>query len=109
MLTGSQKLPAFAAELKFAGIPASIGERAKDSIINTVGISTFGSRMPWSQMIAQYPKRNGSGGKCSLMGMPEARVHPPFAALANGLFAHAFELDSTFEPSIGAHPGASLA
>jgi 2-methylcitrate dehydratase PrpD len=36
------------------------------------------------------------------------RVHTPYAALANGAFAHAFEQDSVRDPGVGAHPGASL-
>jgi 2-methylcitrate dehydratase PrpD len=35
-------------------------------------------------------------------------VHAPFAALANGALAHAFEMDSLVQPSVGVHLGASL-
>jgi 2-methylcitrate dehydratase PrpD len=33
-------------------------------------------------------------------------VRAPFAALANGALAHAFELDCAYHPSVGAHSGA---
>ena len=108
MSTAAQTLAKFAAELNFSDIPPAVVERAKDCIINTVGISIFGAQMPWSRMMTEYARRNGSGGVCSLLGVPDARVHAPYAALANGLFAHAFELDCNTEPSFGAHPGASL-
>jgi 2-methylcitrate dehydratase PrpD len=36
------------------------------------------------------------------------RMHAPYAALANGVFAHAFEQDSLRDPGVGAHPGAAI-
>jgi 2-methylcitrate dehydratase PrpD len=108
MSTAAEVLAKFATELDFSDIPPPVVERAKDCIINTVGISAFGAQMPWSRMIADYARSNGNGGPCSLIGIPDARVYPPYAALANGLFAHGFELDNATEPSIGAHPGASI-
>ena len=108
MATGAEALARFATELSFSDIPSAVVERAKDCIINTVGISAFGAQMPWSRMATQYALSNGGGGACSLIGVLDARVHAPYAALANGLFAHAFELDNATEPSIGAHPGASI-
>jgi 2-methylcitrate dehydratase PrpD len=108
MSTAAEILAKYATELTFSDIPSHVIERAKDCIINTVGISAFGAQMPWSRMMAEYARSNGNGGPCSLIGIPDARVHPPYAALANGLFAHAFELDNATEPSIGAHPGATI-
>ena len=35
-------------------------------------------------------------------------MHAPYAALANGLLAHAYEQDSLRDPGVGAHPGATL-
>ncbi len=108
MPTAAQALAKFSAELKFSDIPTNIVECAKDCIINTVSISTFGAQMPWSRMVTEYVRKNAGGGPCSLLGVPDAKVHAPYAALANGVFAHAFELDGATEPSIGAHPGGSL-
>jgi 2-methylcitrate dehydratase PrpD len=108
MPTAAQVLAKFAAELKFSDIPKHIVESAKDCIINTISISTFGTQMPWSRMVTDYVRKNASGGPCSLLGVPDAKIHAPYAALANGVFAHAFELDGATEPSIGAHPGGSL-
>ena len=108
MPTAAQVLARFAAELAFPTIPRDVVERAKDCIIDTVGVVTFGAQFPWSRYVANYAQRYGSGGPCSILGVDGARVHAPYAALANGSFAHAFEQDSVRDPGVGAHPGATL-
>ena len=108
MPTSAQVLGKFAAELAFADIPTAVVERAKDCIIDTVGVATFGAQFPWSRLVANYARRYGSGGPCSILGVAGSRVHAPYAALANGVFAHAYEQDSVRDPGVGAHPGATL-
>src|SRR2546427_774206 len=41
-------------------------------------------------------------------GGADALVHAPSAALANGAFTHAFEMDNLTKPNSGSHPGATL-
>ncbi len=108
MPTAAQILGKFAAELKFEDIPPAAVERAKDCIIDVVGISTFGSTFPWSGMVADYARRYGSGGPCSLIGYKDVRLHAPYAALANGAFANGFEQDTSYYPQAGAHSGSPL-
>ncbi len=108
MPTAAQILGKFAAELSFDDIPAAVVERAKDCIIDIIGVSTFGSQFPWSRMVADYARRYGGGGPCSLIGMKGERVHAPFAALANGTFANGFEQDTAYYPQAGAHSGSPL-
>ncbi len=107
MPTSSQVLAKFAAELKLSDIPLAVLDRAKACIIDTVAVATFGSQFPWSGIVADYARRYGSGGACTVMGSVD-RVHAPYAALANASFAHAFEQDSTHEPNVGAHPGTTI-
>ncbi len=106
-MTASQILAKFAADLQFSHIPAEVVERAKDCILDTIGVATYGARLPWSRMAINYAVRYGSGGPCSILGVGE-RVHAPYAALANGVLAHAYEQDSVRDPGVGAHPGAAL-
>lgn len=108
MATAAQVLGEFAAQLHFEDIPAPVVERAKDCLIDTVGVCTFGAQLPWSAMAAGYAQRYGAGGPCTLIGFADARVHAPYAALANGVMAHAFEQDSLRDPGVGGHPGATL-
>ena len=107
MTTASQKLAQFAASLKFEDIPAPVVERARASIIDTVAACAFGAQLPWSRIIAAYGERNSPPGRAGVIGT-KLKLHAPFAALANGAAAHAFEMDSLVHPSVGVHPGASL-
>ena len=108
MTSASQLLAGLAVGLSYERIPPEVLERAKDCIIDTVGACVFGSRMPWTQMVIEYARRNSAAGECSLFGTPH-KVRAPFACLSNGASAHAFELDALCEPSVGIHPSAALA
>jgi 2-methylcitrate dehydratase PrpD len=104
----TRTLAEFASALRFEDIPAPIIQLAKDAMTDTVATATFGVSLPWSRMIADYARANGSGGRARILGVPEAQVHAPSAALANGAFAHAFELDNLTKPNSGCHPGATV-
>jgi 2-methylcitrate dehydratase PrpD len=58
-------------------------------------------------MVADYARRYGGAGTSRMIGAPD-RIAAPLAALANGVFAHGFELDSLRKPGAGVHPGAAL-
>jgi 2-methylcitrate dehydratase PrpD len=106
--TASQTLARFAAGLRYQDIPPEAIERAKVCIIDTFAACTFGSQFPWSRVVAGYASRYGAGGTSTILGVNPVGVHAPFAALANGVFAHAFEQDSIREPGMGTHSGATL-
>ena len=106
-MTAAHTLAEFAVNLKYEDIPPEVLERAKDCIIDTVGACIFGSQMPWTQIVIEMAKRNSAPGECSIFGTP-IKVRAPFACLANGASAHAFELDALCEPSVGIHPSAAL-
>ena len=108
MSSASQLLAEFAAGLRFDDIPSAVVERAKDCMIDTIGACAFGSQFEWSRIVTEYAAQYGSGGACTVFGQPRQRFHAPYAALANGVFAHAFEQDSVRDPGAGAHPGATL-
>jgi 2-methylcitrate dehydratase PrpD len=107
MTTASQSLANYATGLKFEQIPQEVVERAKDGIIDTVAACVLGSRMPWTQTVIEYAKRNSAPGGSNVLGTP-IKVRAPFACLSNGAAVHAFELDCLCEPSVGMHPGAAL-
>src|SRR3989442_1716478 len=104
----TRRLAEYAAALRYEDIPADVIQRAKDAIADTVAVATFGGDLPWSRMIAAYAKRNGTGGRSRILGQRDALVHAPSAALANGAFTHAFEMDNLTKPNSGSHPGATL-
>jgi 2-methylcitrate dehydratase PrpD len=103
----SRVLSEFAIALRYEQIPPEVVERARSCIIDTIGAAFFGSRLPWSRIVLDFARSNGAAGEADVIGAG-IRLRPPFAAMVNGAYAHAFELDSMCQPSVGAHPGASL-
>ena len=107
MITAAQTLADFAVTLRFEQIPQAVVECAKDCIIDIAGVCAFGSTVPSSKPVLAYAERYGKGGRSTVLGT-SLKVHAPMAALANGAFAHSFEMDNLVSPSKGVHPGASL-
>lgn len=103
----ARTLAEFATGLRYEVIPDAVIDRAKTCIIDTVGAMTFGVDLPWSRIMIEYVQRTSLPGKGSIVGTSH-KVRGQMAALANGVLAHAFELDSLCHPSVGVHPGASL-
>jgi len=108
MTSASQALAEFAVGLSIERIPPEVIERAKDCVTDTVGACVFGADLPWSRTVIAYAERNSAPGQCSVLGTG-IRLRAPFACLANGATAHAYELDCLCEPSVGIHPSAALA
>src|SRR5215212_7428812 len=106
-IPAARTLAEFAVGLRYEVIPNAVIDRAKTCIIDTVGAMTFGTSLPWSRIMIDYVKRTSMPGKGSVVGT-EHKLRGQMAALANGVLAHAFELDSLCHPSVGVHPGASL-
>jgi len=102
------RLAEFAAQLQFEALPAPVVQRAKDAIADTIATIVFGHSLPWSAIIVAHARRMGGGGRSRILGDGEGAVTAPYAALANGALAHAFELDGATRPSAGAHPGATI-
>src|SRR5688572_3153542 len=108
MANETRTLAEYAAALNYDELPDAVIQRAKDSIADTVATIAFGSDLPWSRIVIDYAERMGAGGASRILAPDGACVQPPFAALANGALAHAFELDNLTWPSTGVHPGATL-
>jgi len=103
----ARTLAEFATGLRYEILPDAVVDRAKTCIIDTIGAMTFGADLPWSRIMVEYVQRTSLPGKGAIVGTPH-RVRGQMAALANGVLAHSFELDSLCHPSVGVHPGASL-
>jgi 2-methylcitrate dehydratase PrpD len=109
MMTGpTESLAHYAINLQYEDIPPDVLQRAKNTIADGVGAMIFGYDLPWSQIVVDYALKYGRGGKCHILGKGGPQVSAPFAALANGALAHAFELDGATKPSFGVHPCATV-
>ncbi len=102
------RLAEFASQLRFEDCPRPLSNAQKNSITDTIATIVFGRSLPWSNIIASYARRMGGGGRSHILGDGDGTVTAPYAALANGALAHAFELDGATRPSAGVHPGATI-
>jgi 2-methylcitrate dehydratase PrpD len=107
MSTAARTLAAYATGLRLDAVPGDAQRCARQCLIDAVGVALLGSRLPWGRAAATYAQQYGANGTSRMIGMP-GRVSAPLAALANGVFAHGFELDSLRKPGAGVHPGAAL-
>ena len=87
------RLAEFASRLRLEDVPAPVIQRAKDAIADTIATIVFGRSLPWSGIIVAHARRMGDGGRSRILGDGARTVTAPYAALANGALAHAFELD----------------
>jgi 2-methylcitrate dehydratase PrpD len=101
-------LAGFAAGLRYDSIPAPVIERARQCLVDAVACSMFGMNLPWSKILLAQTGLDAKTGFLPL-GTTQSMTTVREAALAWGAQAHAFELDSLVQPSVGVHPGATVA
>jgi 2-methylcitrate dehydratase PrpD len=105
-LGATQKLARFAVNLSHRQIPSEVFERAKDCALDTVAVALYGSTKPWSRSVVEFIRESSSEGKSTVLGQ-SWKAQARQATLANGVMAHAFELDNVRQPGGGVHPGAT--
>jgi 2-methylcitrate dehydratase PrpD len=105
-MNATQRLARFANELSYRRIPAQVIERAKACIFDTLAVSLYGSTKPWSKTVGDFIRASGLPGRSTILGM-NWKAQAAQATLANGVMAHAFELDNVRQPGAGVHPGAT--
>jgi 2-methylcitrate dehydratase PrpD len=105
-LGATQKLARFAVNLSHRQIPPEVFERAKDCALDTVAVALYGSTKPWSRSVVEFIRESSSEGKSTVLGQ-SWKAQARQATLANGVMAHAFELDNVRQPGAGVHPGAT--
>ncbi|MGH2490234.1 MAG: MmgE/PrpD family protein [Candidatus Limnocylindria bacterium] len=100
-------LAARCAAVRWDALPSGVRERAKDLVLDHLGVALRGSREPSSTIALEAARLlNGDGGSASIVGH-DMRMRAPWAAMANGTAAHAIELDDvTSESSL--HPGVAV-
>src|SRR6202165_1837774 len=85
----------FIVNAKYEGIPESVIALGRKTILDGFGLSLAGSASVAGPRIRQYIETLGcAGGKATIIGT-KMKVHPRFAALANGISIHADDYDDT--------------
>lgn len=101
-----RQLAGFVAETPAAGIPAAAVSRAKQALVDLVGVTIAGTGEPVSRMMLGFVERFGAVGKSTLIGSARS-AGPLDAALANATTGHALDYDdSNFV--LGGHPTVTL-
>jgi 2-methylcitrate dehydratase PrpD len=102
-------LAEYALSLRHEDLTPDAIAAARACLIDAVACAIFGSRLPWSRIVADHVAAIAAPGPCRLAGALEEGLALPAAAMALGAFSHAFELDSLRKPGAGVHPGANVA
>ncbi|HZA56800.1 MAG TPA: MmgE/PrpD family protein, partial [Candidatus Udaeobacter sp.] len=102
----TRRLARFALDLSPRQIPPEAIDRAKDCILDTIAVTLYGSTKPWSRIVIELVQDARMSGHSTVLG-EGWKAHPGQATLANGVMAHAFELDNVRQPGAGVHPGAT--
>jgi 2-methylcitrate dehydratase PrpD len=104
----ARKLAAFAAELRFDDLPVDAVAAARRHLLDTLGVAIRGQRSESAQSALRgIAALDGSAGTARVWGSRET-LAAPYAALANGVAAHALDYDDTHTDAI-VHGSAILA
>jgi len=102
----AEVLSEFAENLKFEDIPGKVVEKAKDHVIDTLGICLACTKHKYLQIVVDVVKGWGGKAESTILGFGD-KVPCANAALANGSMAHAVDYDDTHLESV-AHPSAPI-
>jgi 2-methylcitrate dehydratase PrpD len=104
MIKVTEQLARFIVETEFDDIPREAIAKAKELLIDTVGVTLAGSAQPLSEIMLNYIKEIGGIPECTIIGK-EGRTSATNAALINGTMAHALDFDDVM---MGGHDGAII-
>jgi 2-methylcitrate dehydratase PrpD len=105
-MTASERLAAFAASLPWQTVPDTLYAKAKDHILDTLGVMCAGAAAPQSAALAKALVASQGAGRCSIVGTSR-RLPPRDAAFANAFSGRIHTFDDTLE-SGPLHPGSSV-
>lgn len=104
MLT--QRLASFVIDTKTEDIPEECLARARDALVDTIGVGLAGSLEPVGKIALQWAQELGAKPQATIWGSRIATA-PTEAAFANGIYAHALDFDDSM-PTLRGHPSAPL-
>ncbi len=87
----------------FERLPADVVEHAKRVLLDYLGVAIGGASLPMAQIAASYFVELGGRPDASLI-LDERRLPAIHAALVNGIYGHALDMDDGHRMAAG-HPG----
>jgi 2-methylcitrate dehydratase PrpD len=100
----SRALARFVSELKYEDLPPEVVSRAKDLVLDQVGIMMACATLPWSRVIYDYVRDWGECRAESTIAHYGYKTKVENAVFANASFGHGFEIDDHYLPG-ESHPG----
>ncbi len=94
----------YVANAKYGDLPPPVVHRAKELLLDHFGVALLGTRTEWGRIALKYAREFAAVGECTVYGQPW-KSSAQHAALANGLCAHGYEMDDSYEGGF-CHPGA---
>lgn len=89
--------------LCYERLPEHVVERAKDLILDHLGVGLYSASLPWSAIVRAQAVADGGPPEAALYGGKSVALRN--AVMANATTAHGIELDDTHDESLS-HPGA---
>jgi 2-methylcitrate dehydratase PrpD len=93
-MTLSEKISEFIFELNYRDLPPEVVDKAKQCVMDTLGVSVLGSKSLASKIVADTVNNFQSRQDSVVIGTPY-KASAPFAAMANGVSAHVADFDDT--------------
>ncbi|MFI5367327.1 MAG: MmgE/PrpD family protein [Candidatus Binatia bacterium] len=104
--SASERLAAFAAELRFEMLPADVVAKLKLHLLDVLGVALAGASMEFGGAALGVGTHLGGSPTCTVIGFRE-RLPAVWAALVNGTLAHGLDYDDTHTESV-VHVSASV-
>ena len=101
----TEKLATHTAAVRFADIPPEAIEKAKDCILDQIGVELIGSTLEWNKIAYRYVAEMGGRGESTVVNYGD-KVPTLDAAFVNATFGQGCELDDVGFAA-GGHPGAA--
>jgi 2-methylcitrate dehydratase PrpD len=102
----TEQFARFVLQTPAQAIPADVMARARDALIDTIGVALAGRDEPVSGIAARWVREMDARPRAGLLGLP-LRTSVSEAAFANGIAAHALDFDDSMVTLHG-HPSAAV-
>jgi 2-methylcitrate dehydratase PrpD len=102
----TRTLAQFVSNSDFGRLPGAVIEHAKRLVLDHFAVALFASRTEWGRIAVKYARQFSCVAEATVYG--EAwKTSAQHAALANGLCAHGYEIDDSYQGGF-CHPGAPV-
>src|SRR5687768_10097177 len=101
----TEQLAAHTAAVRFSDIPSEAIEKAKDCILDQIGVELIGSTLEWNKIAYRYVSEMGGRGESTIVNYG-TKTPALDAAFVNATFGQGCELDDVGFAA-GGHPGAA--